>query len=161
MKRGEALGFQGRNKALDQAVRTSHAISTISRIVLGKRWKALSDEQQKQFKEIFTRLSIATYAHNFKSYSGESFRFISEKETVRGGKVVRTVFVESSGNEIQFDYLMKKQGSRWLIVNIIADGVSDLAVKRSDYANLLKREGFEALLEKLEEKTEQYAQAAN
>lgn len=159
MKRGDMLGYDGRSKVLDKAVRESHAVATISKIVLGKRWKTLSEDQKKEFKEIFTRLSIATYAHNFDSYSGESFKFISETDTARGGKIIKTVFIESTGKQIQFDYLMRKQSNRWWIVNIIADGVSDLALKRSDYTNLLEKEGFQSLLEKLQEKTERYAKA--
>lgn len=161
MKRGEKLGYDGRYNLLDQAVRKTHAVSTISRIVLGKRWKGLGDEQKKDFIETFTRLSIATYAHNFKAYSQEQFRGLSEQETARGGKLIRTVFVESNGNEVQFDYLMRKKGDRWLIVNIIADGVSDLAIKRSDYTKVVEQEGFEVLLKKLEKKIALYSQTDN
>ena len=160
MKRGNELNFEGRFNFLDQVVRTTHAAAKISEIVLGrKHWKTLSDEQKKEFIEVFTRLNIATYAHYFKAYSGEDFKFISKQKTRRGNMLIRTVFVESNGNEVQFDYLMIKTGGRWLIINIKADGVSDLAVKRSEYTNVLKREGFEPLLEKLKHKTLKYTKA--
>ena len=160
MKRGNELKFDGRFKFLGQVVRKTHAAAKISEIVLGrKHWKNLSDKQKKQFIEVFTRLNIATYAHYFKSYSGENFKFISKQKTRRGNMLIRTVFVESNGNEVQFDYLLIKTGERWLIINIKADGVSDLAVKRAEYTNALKREGFEALLEKLKHKTLKYSKA--
>ncbi len=64
--------FEDRFKFLDQVVRKTHATAKISEIVLGrKHWKNLSDEQKKEFVKVFTRLNIATYAHYFKSYSGE------------------------------------------------------------------------------------------
>lgn len=159
MKQGKELGYDGRYVMLDQPVRNTHAVYTIARIVLGKSWKELSDEQKKDFIEIFTRMSIATYAHNFKSYAGEEFKYISEKQRARGGKRIRTVFIESNGNQVQFDYLMRKKADKWFIVNIIADGVSDLALKRSDYTNVLEQGGFDALQEKLEQKIDQYKYA--
>jgi len=42
-------------------------------------------------------------------------------------------------------------------MNIIADGVSDLALKRSEYTSVLSREGFDALIAKMNEKIESYA----
>ncbi len=160
MKQGDEMNFENRFKFLDKIVRSTHAAPKISEIVLGrKHWKNLTEEQRKEFIEVFTRLNIATYAHHFKSYSGESFEFISKQKTRRGNMLVRTVFVESNGNEVQFDYLMIKTDGRWLIINIKADGVSDLAVKRAEYTNALKLEGFDALLEKLKNKTLKYTKA--
>ncbi len=160
MKRGNEFMFEDRFKFLDQVVRKTHATAKISEIVLGrKHWKNLSDEQKKEFVKVFTRLNIATYAHYFKSYSGENFKYISNQKTRRGNMLIRTIFVESNGNEVQFDYLMIQTGGQWLIINIKADGVSDLAVKRAEYTNVLKREGFEALLDKLKHKTLKYSKA--
>lgn len=53
--------------------------------------------------------------------------------------------------------MMKKKDDSWQIINIIADGVSDLALKRSDYTSVLSREGFDALIAKINEKIESYA----
>ena len=59
--------------------------------------------------------------------------------------------------DVKFDYMMKKKDEGWQIINIIADGVSDLALKRSDYTSVLNREGFDALIAKINEKIESYA----
>jgi len=45
---------------------------------------------------------------------------------------------------------------RWSIINIIADGVSDLALKRAEYSHVLARDGFNALVSMLERKITQY-----
>ncbi|MEN8259661.1 MAG: ABC transporter substrate-binding protein, partial [Pseudomonadota bacterium] len=66
MREGKKLGFDGRFKHLQPAVRDSHDLTRIARIVLGKYWKELTDEQKRQFEKIFSELSVATYAYNFK-----------------------------------------------------------------------------------------------
>lgn len=157
MKAGKELGFQGRYDKLDQAVKNSHDLPKIARIVVGKQWESLTAEQQTKLEAVFTQLSVSAYAYNFKDFSGESFTFLSEEETGRGGVVVHTNLNIPGEKSIKFDYMMKKKDDSWQIINIIADGVSDLALKRSDYTSVLNRDGFDALIAKINEKIESYA----
>lgn len=158
MKQGEALGFHGRYEEVKEAVLKSHDLTKIARIVVGKEWKKLSNDQKITLVSVFSQLSISAYAHNFKIFSGEVFNFVSEDETARGGKIVRTVFVLPKDKDVKFDYMLKKKGNNWRIINIIANGVSDLALKRSEYTSVLKRQGFDALIAKIKEKIDNYAQ---
>ena len=79
MKNGKQLGFSGRYDKLVSSVSNSHDLTKIARIVVGKEWEKLSDDQQKKLVDVFSRLSIASYAHNFKEYGGESFTIDSEE----------------------------------------------------------------------------------
>ena len=157
MKQGKELGFQGRYDKLDVAVKKSHDLPKIARIVVGKQWEELTPEQQSKLENVFSKLSVSAYAHNFKEYAGESFSFVSEEETGRGGVVVHTNLHIPGEKDVKFDYMMKKKDEGWQIINIIADGVSDLALKRSDYTSVLSRDGFDALIAKITEKIESYA----
>ena len=157
MAQGKELGFQGRYQALEKPIIDSHDLQKIARIVVGKQWKLFSIEQKMQLTDVFTRLSVSAYAYNFKALSGESFKYLSEEETARGGVVLHTVFVLPDDKDVKFDYMLKKKGDNWRIINIIANGVSDLALKRSEYTSILKRDGFDVLIAKINEKIDNYA----
>ncbi len=157
MKQGKELGFKGRYDKLDVAVKKSHDLPKIARIIVGKHWEELSQEQQAKLEKAISQLSISAYAHNFKDFSGESFSFISEEETGRGGVVVHTNLHIPGEKDVKFDYMMKKKDEGWQIINIIADGVSDLALKRSEYTSVLSKDGFDALIAKITEKIDNYA----
>lgn len=157
MKQGKELGYAGRYEKLAGAVVKSHDVNKISRIVVGKAWSKATEEQRKKWVDVFTRLSIASYAHNFKDYSGESFKFDSEEKTRRGRVIIHTHFVIPHDKDVKFDYLMAKKGDSWKIINIIANGVSDLALKRSEYSSILKKEGFDGLIAKISDKINNYA----
>lgn len=157
MKDGKQLGYAGRYEKLGDSVANSHDLTKIARIVVGKEWEKLTEEQQQKLVDVFSRLSIASYAHNFKDYSGESFEFDSEEETARGGVVVHSHLVIPNDKPVKFDYMLKEKGNSWRIINIIANGVSDLALKRSEYTTILQREGFEALIAKINEKIDNYS----
>ncbi len=157
MKDGNKIGYQGRFDQLAPVIKSSFDMPFISRTVLGKYWETFNNEQRSRFVEAFTHMSIATYAANFDSYSGERFKTISEKEVGGGRILVESQLIKSDGGQVQLDYLLHRTGSQWSIINVIAEGVSDLALKRADYSGFLKNNGFEALLKKLNEKTNQYS----
>ena len=157
MKNGKQLGYAGRYDKLYEPVSNSHDLTKIARIVVGKEWEKLSEDQQQKLVDVFIRLSVASYAHNFKDFSGESFVFDSEEETTRGGVVVHSHFIIPDDKPVKFDYMLKEKGNSWRIINIIANGVSDLALKRSEYTTILQREGFDALIAKINEKIDNYS----
>jgi phospholipid transport system substrate-binding protein len=157
MKNGQKLGFNGRYNKLFEPVSNSHDLVKIARIVIGKEWEKLSEDQQKKLIDVFSRLSVASYAHNFKDYSGETFTFDSEEETLKGGVVIHSHLTIPDDKPVKFDYMLKEKGNSWRIINIIANGVSDLALKRSEYTTILQREGFDALIAKISEKIDNYS----
>jgi phospholipid transport system substrate-binding protein len=158
MKDGDKIGYQGRFEQLAPVINSSFDMPFISRTALGKYWETLNNEQRSRFVEAFTRMSIATYAANFDSYSGERFKTVGVKDVAGGRILVQSQLTKSDGGRVQLDYLLHRAGSQWRIVNIIAEGVSDLALKRADYSAFLKNNGFEALLKRINEKISQYSQ---
>lgn len=157
MKQGKELGYEGRFNKLAEPVKVSHDLIKIARIVVGREWENLTAEQQTQLVDVFSKLSISSYAHNFKDFDGESFVFDSEEETARGGVIIHTTLIIPNDKNVKFDYMLKKKGNSWKIINIIANGVSDLALKRSEYTSILKREGFDPLITKINEKIDNYS----
>jgi phospholipid transport system substrate-binding protein len=157
MKNGKTLGYSGRYDKLAGPVSESHDLVKIARVVVGKEWEKLTAEQQDKLVEVFSKLSVASYAHNFKDYAGESFVFDSEEQTTRGGVVVHYILKVPDEKSHKFDYWLKEKGDSWRIINIIADGVSDLALRRSEYTTILQREGFDALIAKINEKIDNYS----
>ncbi len=157
MQGGKELGYKGRYDQLDPVVRGTFDMPFISKTVLGKYWDSFTGGQRSQFVETFTKLGIATYAANFDSYSGEHFKIISQKELSAGRVLIQTHLIKSDGGKVQLDYLLHRDSGEWRVINVIAEGVSDLALKRADYSNFLKNKSIEALIAKLNEKIAQYA----
>jgi phospholipid transport system substrate-binding protein len=159
MREGEKLGYRGRFDLLAKAVDQTHDLDFIARTTLGANWTQLSAEQQRVFTDVFRKLSIGTYAGWFKSHEGERFEFIEQQNMPRDQVMVRTRFVQSGGEPpVRFDYVLRQTKDGWRIVNVLADGVSDLALKRVEYRAILQRNGFQGLIDMLKEKVAQTEQ---
>ncbi len=136
-------------EALDKSVLATHDFPYIARIVLGRSWRSLEDGDRERFIEHFTALSLATYASRFAEFDGESFSVIDESDGSFGQRKVSAT-LSTTDKEHSFDYLLREKEGQWRIVNIIVDGVSDLALKRAEYSTLMASGGFEELLAELE-----------
>jgi phospholipid transport system substrate-binding protein len=159
MREGGKLGYRGRFELLAKAVDQTHDLDFIARTTVGANWTQLSAEQQRVFTDVFRKLSIGTYAGWFKSHEGERFEFIEQQDMPRDQVMVRTRFVQSGGEPpVRFDYVLRQTKDGWRIVNVLADGVSDLALKRVEYRAILQRDGFQALIDMLNDKIAQTEQ---
>ncbi len=156
MKKADELGYRGRYERLAPVVTLTYDLPFIAKTVVGRYWEKFTPEQKSKFVETFTRMSIATYADRFDGYSGEVFKTISEDPLRRGRLVVKTVLIKSSGEQVQLDYILHQSSDQWQVINVIAQGVSDLSLKRADYTSYLKKRGFDDLLSKINTKIEQY-----
>lgn len=150
MKDADALGFEGRRGKLAPVIKENFDLAFICKVILGRHWDQLSEDARAQMIDIFTRLTITTYAARFDGFSGESFRTVEETTMNRGRTLVRTELVRPADEPVHLDYVLHQAQGQWRIVNIVAEGVSDLSLKRADYGSVIKREGFETLLKKLE-----------
>ncbi|GBE10175.1 putative phospholipid-binding protein MlaC precursor [bacterium BMS3Bbin12] len=157
MKGAATLGYRGRYAKLAPVVTRTHDLTVIARVALGRSWSRLTPAQRAEFLKTFAKLSIATYAARFDGYGGEVFTPPTAHKLPRGDVLVESQLKSPDGSKVQFGYQMRKIDGRWRIVNIIADGVSDLALERAEYSSVIRRYGFNALLTKLKERIAGYA----
>lgn len=153
MQEGEKLGYEGRYKFLESVIDQSHDIDLIIKTILGATyWSQLDKAQQDLIVDTFRQLSIATYAGRFTQYEGEQFKIVEQRSLPREQTLVRSQLTKSDGGAVNFDYVLHQTDGGWRIVNILFDGVSDLAIKRGEYRAVMQRDGFPALIQLLKEK---------
>ena len=158
MKDAERLGYQGRYAKLAGVVESTHDLEYIARFSVGKKnWKAIDDNDRKKFVDTFSEYCIAAYSSRFEGYAGEGF-WVTGSHPVKRGRIQVNSVLEIPGEEsVNFVYLLQPGEEKPRIINIIVGGVSDLALKRAEFKTIIVNEGFAALLQYLEMKTQEYA----
>ncbi|RJS93956.1 ABC transporter substrate-binding protein [Salinisphaera sp. Q1T1-3] len=160
MKQGQDLGFEGRYKKLAPVIDESFDLNRIAKLALGSSWSKLSAAQQKQYQAMFRKDTIATYATRFDSYSDQSFKIKSTGDAPGGRSQVNTVIV-SNGKEIPINYVLDNDGGQWKIVNVVAKGVSDLALKRGQYTSSIRDNGPDGFIKQYEKQLAKYPDIPN
>jgi phospholipid transport system substrate-binding protein len=159
MRRAKALGVHGRYDALAPVIRATFDLAAMTRISVGPRWNSIPPEQQTALIDGFTRMTIATYASRFDGYSGERFEVDPAVETRKTGSVVHTRLVQSNGEPIAINYLMRRSAAGWKVVDVYLTGaISELATRRSEFGAIFDAGGPTKLIDSLKQQTDQLLQ---
>jgi phospholipid transport system substrate-binding protein len=159
MKRAKELGYSGRYQLLDPVIKDSFALSYMATISVGKYWKALNKKEKNLLLNTYTEWTIATYAGRFDDYSGEKFELISASKPDKDTVTVISRLIDSDNEERDFYYRLWKMKDKWRIVDIQISGVSQLALTRSQFVNVINNKGFSALISMLKEKIKNFSEA--
>jgi phospholipid transport system substrate-binding protein len=67
--------------------------------------------------------------------------------------MVRTRIVPVGEDPVELDYRLSGADGSWRVIDVFMNGtVSELALRRSEYSSVYKRDGFESLVSSLEGK---------
>jgi len=155
MKQAKQLGLKGRYDKLSPVLAKTYDLMSMSRIAVGPGWAALSQQQQLAIVNAFTRMTVATYASRFDGFSGEQFEVLETSDRPNGDKIVKTRIVQSDGKTVALNYLMRRDGADWRIVDVYLDGtISELANRRAEFGAILKSGGTDALVGSLVKKAD-------
>jgi phospholipid transport system substrate-binding protein len=154
MKNARALGQSGRFTQLTPVIRRSFDITSMARLSVGPSWSSLTDAQRQQMTESYGRYISAIYADRFDGYAGQKFEVMGE-QPAPAGVMVKSQITNANGEPVKVDYLMRRSSDSWLISDIYVDGaISEVAMRRSEFAAILKSEGIHALITALNRKAD-------
>jgi phospholipid transport system substrate-binding protein len=155
MKRSDKLGQSGRAEELYPVLNKSMNILALGIGAVGKRnWKSWEPAQQDQFIEVFLRFMAATYATRFKSFNGQEFIISGDRPGPKSSVIIMTEVHSKRRDAANIHYLMINRGNRWAVADIFLDGaISEVAMRRSEFSSILRNQGFDALIDAIQQKT--------
>lgn len=154
MRAGSTISMTERYKALEPVVEQVFAMPLVTRLAVGPAWANFSPDQQKALLAAYTRFTVANYAHNFHDFDGQKFE-IDDNVLSRGeDKVVRTRVIPTHDVPVTLLYRMREVDGAWKVIDVISDGVSQLALRRSDFAVALAAGGPPALIAHLDKSSD-------
>jgi phospholipid transport system substrate-binding protein len=145
----KAADFKARSALLAPAIDGAFDLPGILKSVVGLRWATLLPAQQQALLTAFRTFTIASYAGNFNSYSGQVIAVVPPPRAVGSDQVVQTG-ITSDGKTDRIDYQMRQVNGAWKAEDVLLDGsISNVAVQRSDFRRLLAGGDAQKLIDSL------------
>lgn len=142
--------LEARIERLRPLVTATHDLPYIAELTIRRAWDGLSPEERRRFVGAFERLSIATYASRFADLEGDPFRIVESSAAAAGRARVGAEIDRPDAEPVPLEYVLHETDAGWKIINIVADGVSDLALKRAEYRRILTDGTVDDLIAELE-----------
>ena len=142
-----------RRAALRTAATDIFDFTEITRRSLGRHWQTARPSEREDLVALMTALLERSYLSRIEQYSGE--RIVFAGETAEADlATVRTRLIGKGGVETPVDYRLYKVGDRWMVYDVIVEGVSLVANYRAQFNKILQTSSAQGLVERLRGKQE-------
>jgi phospholipid transport system substrate-binding protein len=149
MRAGSSLAITDRYRKLEPVIEQVFDLPLMTRLAIGPGWTNFSGEQQQAAVAAFTRLTIASYVHNFHKFSGERFELDDNVLNRGADKIVQTKIIPAHDEPTSLVYRMRESGGLWKIIDVSYDGVSELTMRRTDFTAAIAAGGAPVLIDHL------------
>jgi phospholipid transport system substrate-binding protein len=144
-----------RRQALKKAISTIFDYSEMAKRSLGKHWNTRSTAEKKQFSELFATLLENSYASKIESYNNEKIVYLKEYMDDDEHAVVKSKVVTAARDEFTLDYHLFKREGKWMVYDVVIEGVSLVSNYRSQFNKIITANGYDKLVKKLQSKNEE------
>jgi phospholipid transport system substrate-binding protein len=121
---------------------------------LGRHWAARTPQEREEFVKLFGDLLERSYISKIELYSGEKVQYTGDK--IEGDTaVVSSKLLTKTGSEVPIDYRMLKKGDRWLVYDVVIEGVSLISNYRTQFNKIIQTSSYQELVKKMKTRQEE------
>jgi phospholipid transport system substrate-binding protein len=121
----------------------------MSKRSLGVHWQELAPGDRERFVRLFSDLLDRAYFEKIDTYNGEKVTYLAARME-RDQATVPTRVITEKGTDIPVDYRMRQEGGRWLVYDVVIEGVSLVSNYRAQFDRIIRTGSVGDLLKRME-----------
>ena len=125
---------------------------SMTRRAVGPGWRQFTPDQKAEATKLFTKLIIRSYSEKFTPGEQPDTKFLKSSSPGAGKVEIPTITVYK-GSRYNVTYRMEDRG-KWMVTDILAEGVSLVANYRAQFDALVKKGGAGAVIASLKQSVE-------
>jgi phospholipid transport system substrate-binding protein len=120
------------------------------RLVLGKHWKAATEDQRSSFIDAFYQFLMRSYAKGLLGFDQDKIEFLPFQGEVDGKRVVvKTVMHLDDGSEVPVNYSLRRSDAGWKVYDVRIEGVSYIQNYRNQFNAEISANGVNSVIDRL------------
>ena len=123
----------------------------LSKRTLGLNWNKFTQDQRKEFVELFKTILKDAYVEKITAYTNEQVNFTKEVPLSEDTVEVQSNVV-AKGGEVPIYYRVIKKDSEWKVYDVVIEGVSLVSNYSTQFREILANNPPEKVLETLRKK---------
>jgi len=126
----------------------------MSKLVIARPWRKFTKEQRSEFVVEFKTHLARSYGRRLSRYEGVDVAVTTEVAEQRGDVTINSEVVGGQFGGSVIAYRMRGKTGRWLVIDVIIEGVSLVSNFRSQFKPIVSQGGAEELLRRLKDKND-------
>jgi len=115
-------------------------VPRISRFIVGRYWRKASEQEQKDFIEVFSKVMAQRFLPLFDSASKDQFSIGNEREDKKPGiKFVDMSITTTDGKTANTIWRVVEENNTFKILDVVVEGASMAITLRSEYGGVIKQ----------------------
>lgn len=148
----KAKGASSLADQITPVLRRNVCFESMTRRAVGPGWRQFTPGQKAEATELFTKLIIRSYSAKFTPGEQPDIQYLKPSSPGTGKVEIPTITVYK-GSRYNVTYRMEDRG-KWLVTDILAEGISLVANYRAQFDALVKKGGASAVIASLKQSVE-------
>ncbi len=124
-------------------------------LAVGRDWRKATEEEKTRLTNAFTALLVRTYSNALANYGNEKVVYKPVKMSEGVTEVLAKIEIQQPGSKpVNFDTRLEKKEGTWKVYDVAVEGISLVTNYRDQFAQTLKKGGFPALIDLLENQSQ-------
>lgn len=128
--------------------------------VIGRHLKATSKAQRTEFVTAFRDYLVNAYGHILAEYEQQEIEILDNRH-FKSKKIVSIAVKIRDRNgqltQLVFKLRKNKKTLQWKVFDVVAEGISMLNTKKSEFNDLIQKKGINHVIELLEQKNREFS----
>lgn len=126
-------------------------VDYISRLVLGRHWRSASEAERERFVEAFKSFLMRSYAQGLAEFTRDKLKVLPLRgEADPRRTIVQTEIYRDEGKPVPVAFTLRWTGEKWLVYDVIIEGISYVRNYRTDFNTEIEQKGIESVIKRLE-----------
>jgi len=145
----DAMNDDEKFEDIQKLLRNSVDLKLTSQRVLGPSWKTASEEQRREYSELFADYVLKIYPRALLDQGSQGFVVTGSKKSTGNDIIVFSRIRNTEGSSVQWSWKVRNENGEYKIIDLLADGISMTSTLREEFNSYIFHHGLDGLLHKL------------
>lgn len=156
----QSISTDEREQRFRSLLREGFDLRGISQFIIARHWRSASEDERKEFIQVFEDYLVQRFLPLFDRYQGETFQTAGARTDSQNESLswVRVTFERPQGDAVNTEWRVRRQDGKYSILDVRAEGASMALTLRDEYGSVMnQRGGLSGLIDTLKQKLNQGA----
>ncbi|RMF57093.1 MAG: ABC transporter substrate-binding protein [Calditrichaeota bacterium] len=125
----------------------------LSRLALGKYWKERTEQEKKEFVDVFRTLIRNSSVKKLEIYRADRIEYLPSE--INGDKAAVTTIAYKGNKSVEIIYKMHRVNGQWKVYDMVIDGLSTARNYRDTFYKQIAKSSYQEMYSKLKKRVEE------